>query len=470
MAVRKALGPYRGLLKTEASRNHRLRGDWTVRHHDAATPPIGRQEILVSGDSPTTNFPVAVTRLVGRSTAVRQVRDLLCAHRVVTLTGPGGIGKTVLAVKVARRVLGEFNDGGWLVELAPLTDPDLVPPTVARALGLNPGGREISAEAVARAVGQQNLLLVLDNCEHVIDAVATLAEMFLRQCPRVTILATSREVFRIEGEDVYRVPPLDVPARAQMEADHILGHSAVELFVTRTQALDVDFSSHAESLRAIAAICRHLDGIPLAIEFAASRAAALGIAQVAVSLRDRFALLTSGRRTAVPRHRTLRATLDWSYELLPEPERLLLRRLAVFPAGFTIDAAAAVMRESGFDTPSVQDGIANLVSKSLVALDQSGDSSRWHLLETIRPTRWRSLPGTARSNTPRDNMPRTCVTCSHHPGRIPDGAYRVSVYRPDFTRSIMFARHLTGAFRRRGKRKLVSISRPLTAPSGRACR
>ena len=169
-----------------------------------------------------------------------------------------------------------------------------------------------------------------------------------------------------------------------MEADHILGHSAVELFVTRTQALDVDFSSHAESLRAIAAICRHLDGIPLAIEFAASRAAALGIAQVAVSLRDRFALLTSGRRTAVPRHRTLRATLDWSYELLPEPERLLLRRLAVFPAGFTIDAAAAVMRESGFDTPSVQDGIANLVSKSLVALDQSGDSSRWHLLETIR--------------------------------------------------------------------------------------
>ncbi len=384
MAFRKASGPHRGLLKTETRRGHRLLGNWTVRHHDAAAPPVGLQKIQVSGDSPATNFPVVVTRLVGRSAAAQQVRDLASTHRVVTLTGPGGIGKTVLAMKVASRILGEFEDGGWLVELASLSDPDLLPSTVARVLRLNPGGRQVSAEAVARTVGDQNVLLVLDNCEHVIEAAAALAEMFVHLCPRATILATSREVFRIDGEFVYRVPPLDVPVNGQEEADDILGYSAPELFIARAAALGSDFSPHAESLPAIAAICRRLDGMPLAIELAAARAAALGIEQVAVGLHDRFALLTSGGRTAVPRHRTLRATLDWSYELLPASERLLLRRLAVFPAGFTIDAAVAVISESGVDMSTVMDGIANLVTKSLVALDQSGEAARWRLLETIR--------------------------------------------------------------------------------------
>ena len=384
MAFRKTPGPYRGLLKTKSRRSDRLLGNWMVRHHDAAVPPVGLQKIQVTGDSPTTNFPLVGTRLIGRSAAAQQVRDLVSAHRVVTLTGPGGIGKTVLAMKVARRVLGEFDDGGWLVELASLSDPDLLPSTVARVLGLNLAGRQVSAEAVARSVCEQNLLLVLDNCEHVIEAAATLAEMFVRLCPRATILATSREVFRIDGEFVYRVPPLDVPVECQQEADHILEHSAPELFIARAAALGSDFSTHAESLSAIGAICRHLDGIPLAIELAAARAATLGIEQVAIGLRDRFALLTSECRTAVPRHRTLRATLDWSYELLPPSERLLLRWLAIFPAGFTIDAAAAVVRESGVDVLAVMDGIANLVTKSLVALDQSGETARWRLLETIR--------------------------------------------------------------------------------------
>ena len=291
----------------------------------------------------------------------------------MTLTGPGGIGKTTLALEVARGLLGDFDGGGWFVELASLSDPDLVPSAVASVLGLKLSGGTISAESVARAVGEQHLLLVLDNCEHVIDAVANLTEVLVRRCPRTTILATSREVLRIDGEYVYRVPPLEVPAAEAVEPDHILGHSAVELFIARTQALESDFSPRAEDLPTIAAICRRLDGIPLAIEFAAARAATLGIQQVAIGLRDRFALLTGGRRTALPRHRTLRAALDWSHELLPEAERLLLRRLAIFPAGFTLDAAAAVMHDSGLEAAAVTDGIANLVAKSLVMPRQIRD-------------------------------------------------------------------------------------------------
>jgi predicted ATPase len=302
----------------------------------------------------------------------------------VTLTGPGGIGKTVLALEVARSLLDEFEGASWLIELASLSDADLVPTAVAGVLGLRLGAEEITAEAVARAVGETNLLLILDNCEHVIDAVANLTETLVRRCPGITILATSRETLRIDGEYVYRVPPLEVPAADGEEPDHILGHSAVELFIARTKALGSDFSLQAETLPSVAAICRHLDGIPLAIEFAAARAATFGVQQVAVGLGDRFALLISGRRTALPRHQTLRATLDWSYDLLPETERLLLRRLAIFPAGFTLDAAAAVTADTGFDIAAVTDGVVNLVTKSLVMQDKSETSSRWYLLETIR--------------------------------------------------------------------------------------
>jgi predicted ATPase len=302
---------------------------------------------------------------------------------VVTLTGPGGIGKTALAIKAVRYLLPDFEDGGWLVELASLSDPGLVPSTVASTLGLKLAG-EISEESVARVVGGRHLLLVLDNCEHVIEAVASLAETFTRLCPRTTIVATSREVLRIDGESVYRVPPLDVPALGQAAPDYIMQYSAVELFVARTKALNAGFSPTAGDLASVATICRHLDGIPLAIEFAAARAAVISVQGVAAGLRDRFALLTAGRRTALPRHRTLRATFDWSHELLPETERQLLRRLAVFPGGFTVDAAAAVMTDTGFDASAVLDGIANLVAKSWVALDKSGAAARWTLLETIR--------------------------------------------------------------------------------------
>src|ERR1700681_2491178 len=382
-AVRKALGQDRAMLKTVSGRGYRLLGSWTPQHREATAPPVYSPLTRTSGAPPASNFPPLISRLVGRAAAAQFVQDLVSAYRVVTLTGPGGIGKTSLAIKAVRYLLPDFEHGGWLVELASLFDPGLVPSTVASTLGLKLAG-EISAESVARAVGGRHLLLVLDNCEHVIDAAANLAETFTRPCPRTPIVATSREVLRIDGEAVYRVPPLEVPALGQAAPDYIMQYSAVELFVARTKALNAGFTPHAEDLASIATICRRLDGIPLAIEFAAARAAVLSVEGVAAGLRDRFALLTAGRRTALPRHRTLRATLDWSHELLPETERRLLRRLAVFPGGFTADAAAAVMTDTGFDASAVLDGIANLVAKSWVTLDKSRAGARWILLATIR--------------------------------------------------------------------------------------
>jgi predicted ATPase/DNA-binding winged helix-turn-helix (wHTH) protein len=382
-AVRKALGPDRSLLKTASGRGYRLLGSWTPRQREGVAAPVEPSLTRTAEGAPQNNFPPLISRLVGRAEAAQFVRDLVSAYRVVTLTGPGGIGKTSLAINAVRYLIPDFADGGWIVELASLSDPSLVPSAVASTLGLKLGG-EISAEAVARAVGGKHLLLVLDNCEHVIDTVANLAETFTRLCPRSSIVATSREVMRIDGETVYRVPPLEVPATGRVAPDHIIKYSAVELFVARTKALNVGFSPSADDLASIGLICRRLDGMPLAIEFAAARAAVISVKGVAAGLRDRFTLLTAGRRTALPRHRTLRATLDWSHELLPDTEQHLLRRLAVFPAAFSVDAAVAVMADTGFDAAAVLEGIADLVAKSWVGLDKSGDAPRWSLLETIR--------------------------------------------------------------------------------------
>jgi predicted ATPase/DNA-binding winged helix-turn-helix (wHTH) protein len=382
-AVRKALGPYSRLLKTESGRGYRLLGSWTIRHAPTATPPSALRQTRVSREPAATNFPVPATGLVGRAAAMHKLRDLVSAYRVVTVTGPGGIGKTALALKVARALFAEFDDGGWLIELAPLSDSALVPSAVAGVLGLNLAGEEISAQALERAVGERQFLLVLDNCEHVIDAVANLAEMFVRSCPRTTILATSREVLRVAGECVYRVSPLDVPV-AEDEPVDILGRSAVKLFVKRRKESDSEFAPRAEDLRSIAAICRHLDGIPLAIEFAAARTTALGIEQVAAALRERFTLLTTGRRTAVPRHRKLRAALDWSYELLTEAERVVLRRLAVFAGSFTLQGASAVAADDEIASSEIFDCVANLVEKSLVTVDAASATVRYRLLETTR--------------------------------------------------------------------------------------
>jgi predicted ATPase/DNA-binding winged helix-turn-helix (wHTH) protein len=383
-AIRKALGSDRGILKTASGRGYRLLGAWTSRQESTSSVDSIDLEPMRSPAEPfQTNLPAAASELVGRTNAVQHLHGLLSAYRVVTLTGAGGIGKTRLALEVARGLFPSFQGDVRLVELVPLSDPGLVPTAVTGSLGLKLGGDEISAESVARAIGAQRLLLVLDNCEHVIDAAARLAETVVRVCQRTTILATSREILKIEGEYVYRVPPLDVPAQHE-EPGNMLGHSAVQLFIATTRAWCSDFSPDGESLSAIAAICRRLDGIPLAIDFAATRVATLGLQQVATGLDDRLGMLSGGRRTALPRHQTLRATLDWSYELLPEPERLVMRRLAVFAGDFIAEAASLVAAGGEITASEVIRSLANLVTKSLVAVEVAGLLAHHRLHETTR--------------------------------------------------------------------------------------
>jgi predicted ATPase len=325
-----------------------------------------------------------VTELIGREAELSEVTTLVTKHRLVTLTGEGGIGKTRLGIEVARHLLPEFADGARVAELAPLSDPELVPVTVATALGLEFTAGAMSAERVANALGGKQLILVLDNCEHVIEAAASMAGALLHANAAIRVLATSREPLRTEGEYLYRVPPLAVPAEDTDEVEEFLRHGAVRLFVARAQAADPRFSADRRSAAVAAAICRRLDGIPLAIELAAARGAALGIEELASRLDDRFRLLTGGRRTALPRHQTLRATLDWSYELLPEPERVVLRRLAVFVGGFTLEAAAAVAASAEITVSDVIDGVANLIPKSLVTSEAAVIGMHYRLLETMR--------------------------------------------------------------------------------------
>lgn len=379
-AIRKVLGADRELLKTVSGRGYRLLGSWAVRQGNSL-----RGLVEIVPDEPVrTNIPVAASALIGRAAARQHLSDALSAYRVITLTGPGGIGKSVLALEVIRGLIPQFAGDCWLVELVALSDAGLLPSTVANALDLRMGGRGNSGEAVARAIGSRKILLLLDNCEHIIDAAARFVETVLRLCPHASVLVTSRETLRIEGEYVVLVPPLDVPPQHQLNGDQLLEYSATQLFIARIKALKQDFRLDSENLPTIAAICQRLDGIPLAIEFAAASAATLGIKEVAARLDDRFALLTKGRRTSLPRHRTLRAVLDWSYELLPEFERRLLRHVAVFPAGFTLRAAAAVMNDPDGVGSRIVEAISDLVSKSLIALDDSGPEARWRLLETIR--------------------------------------------------------------------------------------
>jgi predicted ATPase/DNA-binding winged helix-turn-helix (wHTH) protein len=380
-AIRKALGLDRTMLRTASGRGYRLLGGWRLRTADESKQGENRDQARRTA-LPSTNLPARVTTLVGRSNAFELLRDLLTAYRIVTLTGVGGIGKTVLATEVARSVTGDFDEGVWIVELAGLSDSSLVASATAGTIGLRLNSETISPEAVARAVGERELLLVLDNCEHVVIAAAELTQILVKNCPNITVLATSRQLLKAIGECEYRVPPLDVPTTDSEELGRLLKRSAVELFIARTQALNSDFSPHADNEQAIAAICRRLDGVPLAIEFAAARTATLGVEEVAAGLSDRFKLLSSRRRTKWRRHQTLRATLDWSYELLPEQEKRLLQYLAVFPGGFTLDAVRSLTQPG--DATDAADIITNLVAKSLVVFDATSTPNRWRLLETIR--------------------------------------------------------------------------------------
>ena len=377
-AIRKALGAHRAMITTISGRGYRLLGAWSRQDTDRPGSPTSSP----SADA-STNLPAFTNDLVGRNASFVYLQQACSAYRMVTLTGPGGIGKTALAIELARRLLPEFDDGIWMVELASLADPNLIPVAVTEAIGLPSGMGPQSAQGVARGIGNKRLLLVLDNCEHLIDAAAHLAESILRLAPSAVILATSRETLRVQGECVYRVPPLDVPRRDAAQPAEILGNSSVQLFLGRAEALHITNLRDEKNLRLIGGICRQLDGIPLAIEFAAAHAASLGLSEVTAGLEDRLGLLTRGRRSAVPRHRTLRETLDWSFNLLTEEERELLCRLGVFRGGFTVDSAVAVSGGK-FAKLAVINGIASLFDKSLVAVDAFDASSRWRILETTR--------------------------------------------------------------------------------------
>ncbi|WP_433544442.1 BTAD domain-containing putative transcriptional regulator (plasmid) [Streptomyces sp. CA-294286] len=364
----------------------------------------------------TTNLPAPLTELVGRAQALAELKDLLATARLVTLTGSGGVGKTRLALETAAQLADDFTDGAWLVELAVLGrsnsthagDPvGPVAEAVMAALGIREdaepvplggsapfvGGhgsavgahrRSSPAESLAEALAHKHLLLLLDNCEHLVDAVAELATLLLKRAPGLRILATSQEPFGSHGEVVRAVPPLDVPGAApDVGREEAARSSAVELFVARAAAAAPGFALDDDNARDVAVICRRLDGIPLALELAATRVRALGVHGLVSRLDDRFRLLAGGYRGAPPRQQTLRAMIDWSWDLLGEPERTVLRRLAVHVGGCTLEAAEAVCAGPGVERDDVLDLLARLVDRSLVVMTDTGDEPRYQLLESV---------------------------------------------------------------------------------------
>ena len=331
----------------------------------------------------TGNLPLQVSSFVGRARELQQTAAALGEARVVTLTGVGGVGKTRLAVQAARQLAPRFGDGAWLCELAPARDPAGVDDAVAAVFSVTARAGQGTRDALVEFFRAKELLLVLDNCEHLIEAAAALAGVLQRSCERLVVLATSREGLGIEGERLVLVPPLAVPG-ADADPAAIADAEAVRLFAERAAAVKPGFAVTAENARAVAAVVRRLDGIALAIELAAARVPAMTPAELARRLDRNFAVLAGGRRGAVDRHQTLRTAIDWSFELLAQPEQLLLGRLAVFAGGCTLEAVEAVCGGDGVDPSAVLELLASLVARSLVVAGEHGPESRYRLLETIR--------------------------------------------------------------------------------------
>lgn len=330
------------------------------------------------------NLPIDLTSFIGREAELAQVRRYLTNFRLVTLSGAGGCGKTRLALQAAADVASEFEGGVWLVELASLTDGSLLPGSIGNVLHLREDAQRYSLDVVADHLQGKEALIVLDNCEHLVDAAASAADHLLKRCPAVRILATSREPLNIPGELVWRVPSLSMPAGHRAEADEVLASEAVQLFLDRARTVSPGYEVPPSSAQTLLGICRSLDGIPLAIELAAAKVRVLSLEQIAGRLSRRFALLTGGGRTAWPRHRTLRAAIEWSYDLLSEEERLLLARLSVFSGGFTLEGAECVCADAALAEDGILDLLASLVDKSMVAVDENASSPRYRLLEIVR--------------------------------------------------------------------------------------
>ncbi len=325
------------------------------------------------------NLPTQLTSFIGREKEIVELKQLIAEQRLVTLTGSGGAGKTRLALRVAGGLLHNFVNGVWFVELAPLDDPALVTQTLLSIFKLRDDPHRPSLEILQDHLRSRSLLLILDNCEHLIEACAQVSESLLQTCPQLRILASSREALGVPGEIPYRVPSLSAPGPDDLlHLEHPLEIDSIRLFVERGATARPDFRLTKENTQFVAQICSRLDGIPLAIELAAARVKVLSPEQIASRLDDRFRLLTGGARTALPRQQTLRAMIDWSYSLLSDAEKTLFRRLAVFTGGWTLDAAEFVCEED------VLDLMARLLDKSLITSEDSDGGIRYHRLETIR--------------------------------------------------------------------------------------
>ncbi len=332
------------------------------------------------------NLPYQITSFLGREREIAHVRQRMKDCRLMTLTGPGGVGKTRLSLEIAVQALEDFPDGVWFVDLAPVNEPEQVIKVVADATGLRHKTNQATLESLVAWFGRKKLLIVLDNCEHLIEACASFSEQVLANNPGVWILATSREAFGMQGETLYLVPSLSFPDPSQLPSrETLFTFDAIRLFEEHAQAVAPDFSLSAQNAFSVSRICQHLDGIPLAIELAAARVNALSPLQIANRLEDAFGILTSGKRTSLPRHRTLLATIEWSYNLLGANERRLFCRLAVFVGGWSLEAAEAVCAGEGITKNEVFDLMCSLVSKSMVIVQQGeAEEVRYRLLETIR--------------------------------------------------------------------------------------
>jgi non-specific serine/threonine protein kinase len=372
-----------------------------------AGPPAGAMAPMVSV------LPVELTSFIGREREVAAVCARLCepGTRLLTLTGTGGVGKTRLALAVAARLLDRLPVEVRLVELAPLADPAVVPGAVARALGLREEPGRPLLDTLTGTLRGRRLLLVLDNCEYLVDACAALAGALLRGCPELRLLATSRAALGLSGERRYRVPPLSVPDPQHLPpAEQVGSYEAVRLFVARAQERRDDFALTEGNAWAVATICARLDGIPLAIELAAARVEVLPVEAIVERLEARFRLLTGGPRDAPSRQQTLRATLDWSWELLDEPERIMLRRLSVFACGWTLDAAEQVCAGAGVEPDEILDLLDRLVDQSLAQPDERGEEARYRLLETVRQYAAEQLVDAGEEAAVRDRHLEWCVT------------------------------------------------------------
>ncbi|MGD0686259.1 MAG: LuxR C-terminal-related transcriptional regulator [Streptosporangiaceae bacterium] len=368
---------------------HRLRDLGRAERVFQVTGPglAGRFGPLRSLEDPALrhNLPSQPTGFVGRAAELAELRSLVAGgRRLVTITGPGGIGKSRLAVQAAAEALDGAGDGVWLAELAPVADPDLVAGTVAAVLGVREEPGRPVLDTLADAVGDRYLMVVLDNAEHVLGAAAKLADALLRSCPRAYLLVTSREPLGVSGEHVFRVSSLPVPPADLAEPGQLAAFESVQLFTEHAAMHRQGFAVDDANAAAVAAVCVRLDGIPLALELAAARLGSLSVQEVSSRLDQRFRLLTGGSRTALPRHQTLRALIDWSYDLLNPDEQMVLDRLSVFAGGWTLAAAEAVASAGGTAEWQVLDHLAALVDKSLVQADEIRGSTRYRLLETVR--------------------------------------------------------------------------------------